>query len=84
MTYDFGSFNNWGALRRWHSGPPAVAFHSDTRIDAEWEKLNYHSRPDLAAAKQEFIEVETILGKTGAELIRLPDGDGLTLDSPYR
>jgi hypothetical protein len=25
-----------------------------------------------AAAKQKFIEVETILGKTGAELIRCP------------
>ena len=83
MTYDFGSFNNWGALKKVALRTPAVAFHSDARIDAEWDKLNYHSRPDLAAAKQEFIAVEAILGKTGAELIRLPDGDGLTLDSLY-
>ena len=45
MTYDFGSFNNWGALKKVALRTPAVAFHSDTRIDAEWEKLNYHSRP---------------------------------------
>ena len=55
MTYDFGSFNNWGALKKVALRTPDVAFHSDARIDAEWEKLNYHSRPDLAAAKQEFI-----------------------------
>jgi N-dimethylarginine dimethylaminohydrolase len=60
-----------------------VAFHSDARIDAEWQKLNYHSRPDLTSARQEFTQVEAILSKTGADVIRLPEGDGLTLDSLY-
>ena len=83
MTYDFGSFNNWGQLKKVALRTPDVAFHSDARIDAEWQKLNYHSRPDLASAKQEFIQVEAILSKTGADVIRLPEGDGLTLDSLY-
>ena len=83
MTYDFGSFNNWGALKKVALRTPDVAFHSDARIDAEWQKLNYHSRPDLTSAKREFTRVEAILGKTGADVIRLPEGDGLTLDSLY-
>ncbi|MGB3142082.1 MAG: hypothetical protein WBB16_14950, partial [Aestuariivirga sp.] len=83
MTYDFGSLNNWGTLKKVALRTPAVAFHSDARIDSEWQKLNYHSRPDLDAAKQEFIAVEAILGKTGADVIRLPAGEGLTLDSLY-
>ena len=83
MTYDFGSFNNWGTLKKVALRTPDVAFHSDARIDAEWQKLNYHSRPDLTSAKQEFTQVEAILGKAGADVIRLPEGDGLTLDSLY-
>jgi hypothetical protein len=62
MTYDFGSFNNWGTLKKVALRTPAVAFHSDAKIDAEWQKLNYHSRPDLDAAKQDFIAFEAILG----------------------
>ena len=83
MTHDFGSFNNWGTLKKVAIRTSAVAFNSDTRIDAEWKKLNYHSRPDLKGANSEYAAVEKMLAATGAEVIRLPDGDGLTLDSLY-
>ena len=83
MTYDFGSFNNWGALRKVAIRTSGVAFNSDARIDAEWEKLNYHERPDLKGANSEYAAVEKMLAATGAEIIRLPDGAGLTLDSLY-
>jgi N-dimethylarginine dimethylaminohydrolase len=80
---DFGSFNNWGALKKVAIRRPATAFHSDARIDAEWRTLNYHARPDLAAANREFEIAEALLKATGAEVIALPDGEGLTLDSLY-
>lgn len=83
MTYDFGSFNNWGALKKVALRTPDVAFASDAKIDAEWKALNFHSRPDLAGAKAEYARVEAILNQTGAEIIKLPQGDGLTLDSLY-
>ncbi len=83
MTYDFGSFNNWGALKKVALRTPDVAFASDAKIDAEWKALNFHSRPDLAGAKAEYARVEEILNQTGAEVIKLPQGDGLTLDSLY-
>ena len=83
MNFDFGSFNNWGQLKQVAVRDVGTAFVSDAKIDAEWRALNFHSRPDLANAKTEFAEVEKILKATGAEIIRLPAGDGLTLDSLY-
>jgi N-dimethylarginine dimethylaminohydrolase len=83
MTYDFGSFNNWGRLVKVAVRTPGTAFASDHKIDAEWQPLNYHSRPDLENAKREFALVDKILKAAGADVIELPDGEGLTLDSLY-
>ncbi len=83
MTFDFGAFNNWGSLKKVAIRSPAIAFQSDAKIDAEWKDLNYHSRPDLGNALREFSAVETVLKATGAEVIALPAGEGLTLDSLY-
>lgn len=83
MNFDFGAFNNWGTLKKVAVRSPAIAFQSDAKIDAEWRDLNYHSRPDLGNALKEFAAVEAVLKATGAEVIALPAGDGLTLDSLY-
>lgn len=83
MSFDFGAFNNWGPLKTVAVRSPAQAFQSDAKIDAEWKDLNFHSRPDLANALKEFEAVESILAATGAQVIKLPDGPGLTLDSLY-
>lgn len=83
MTFDFGAFNNWGTLKKVAVRHPSQAFQSDAKIDAEWKDLNFHSRPDLANALKEYEAVESLLAATGAEVIKLPDGLGLTLDSLY-
>ena len=83
MSFDFGAFNNWGTLRQVAVRHPAQAFQSDGKIDAEWKDLNFHSRPDLKNALSEFEAVERILATTGAKVIKLPDGPGLTLDALY-
>lgn len=83
MSFDFGAFNNWGQLRKVAVRDAADAFVSDAKIDAEWKDLNFHSRPDLANARQEFAAVEAILKSVGAEVIKLPAAPGLTLDSLY-
>ena len=83
MTFDFGAFNNWGTLKAVAVRRPADAFVSDAKIDAEWKDLNYHSRPDLVNASREFDAVEKILKAGGADVIVLPSGEGLTLDSLY-
>jgi N-dimethylarginine dimethylaminohydrolase len=83
MTYDFGSYNNWGKLAQVAVRRPQDAFVSDAKIDGEWKDLNFHARPDLSNAVREFEQVERTLKATGADVIHLPAGDGLTLDSLY-
>jgi N-dimethylarginine dimethylaminohydrolase len=83
MTYNFGAFNNWGKLKTVAVRSPASAFVSNAKIDAEWKDLNFHSRPDLQNAHKEYERVESILKSTGANVIDLGVGDGLTLDSLY-
>ncbi len=83
MTYDFGAFNNWGQLKKVAVRSPASAFVSDAKIDAEWKDLNFHSRPNLENALKEYAVVENALRSTGADVIDLGVGDGLTLDSLY-
>lgn len=83
MNFDFGAFNNWGQLKTVAVRRPADAFVSDEKIDAEWQDLNYHSRPDLAKANNEFVAVDGLLKATGADIIHLPAAEGLTLDALY-
>lgn len=83
MTYDFGSFNMWGPLRKVAIRRPAAAFVSEEKLAAEWRPLNFHSKPILNGAMDEYGAVEQILRSTGAELIELPADDGLTIDSLY-
>ena len=83
MTYDFGSFNEWGVLRQVAIRAPEHALQSDAKIDREWQDLNWHSRPDFSNANSEYAGFATLLKSVGAELIHLPAADGLTLDALY-
>jgi N-dimethylarginine dimethylaminohydrolase len=83
MSFDFGAFNNWGALKKVAVRRPADSFVSDAKLDAEWKDLNYHSRPDLKNSIREFEAVEAVLKAAGAQVIALPPADGLTLDAIY-
>ena len=83
MTYDFGSFNNWGPLKKVAVRTPESAFVSQARIDTEWKGLNFHAAPDFEEARREYQAVLASLRNAGADVINLPAGDGLTLDSLY-
>ncbi len=80
---DFGSFNNWGQLKTVAIRDANAAFQSDAKIDAEWRDLNYHSRPDLEGARREYQRFEELLKASGADVIKLPVAEGMTLDSLY-
>jgi N-dimethylarginine dimethylaminohydrolase len=83
MSFDFGEFNNWGALKTVAVRPPGEAFMSDAKIDAEWKDLNYHARPDIKKAIKEFSAFENLLRGAGADVVRLPPDKRLTLDAIY-
>lgn len=83
MSFDFGTYNNYGPLKLVAVRHPREAFASDARLDAEWQKLNYHARPDLANARAEFDRALAIIKATGATVVELPDDPSLTMDSLY-
>ena len=83
MSFDFGSFNNWGKLKRVAIRDIDAGFVSDPKIDAEWRDLNYHSRPDLSLARKQYEAFERAIRAAGADVIRLPADPALTLDSIY-
>jgi N-dimethylarginine dimethylaminohydrolase len=83
MSFDFGSFNEYGRLSKVALRKPDAAFVNDQKIDAEWRDLNYHSRPDLANAAREYTTFEKLMTNIGTEVIALPAGEGLTLDALY-
>lgn len=83
MSFDFGAFNNWGGLKKVAVRRPVDCFVSDAKLDAEWQGLGFHARPDLGNSIREFAAVEAVLRATGAEVIALPRAEGLTLDALY-
>jgi N-dimethylarginine dimethylaminohydrolase len=83
MTFNFGSFNEYGTLRKVALRRPAQALQNDLKIDSEWQDLNWHARPDFENAAREYQGLEAALKSVGAEIIHLPSGNGLTLDALY-
>jgi N-dimethylarginine dimethylaminohydrolase len=83
MKNDFGSFNEWGTLQKVALRSPKDALQTDAKINAEWQDLNWHTRPDLENAISEYHHFETVLRSVGAEILYLPQADGLTLDALY-
>ncbi len=59
------------------------AFHSQAAVDAQWEMLNYTSRPDFAAACEEYDWFAGLLMDRGVEIDYLPADDALSLDALY-
>jgi N-dimethylarginine dimethylaminohydrolase len=83
MSFDFGQLNEWGPLRKVAIRAPAQALQNELKIDSEWKDLNWHTRPDLENANREYQYFEKALTTSGAEVIHLPSGNGLTLDALY-
>lgn len=61
----------------------ADAFVDEVKLKAEWELLNYLSRPNLLESKIEYIAFETILKKAEIDINYFPMDMQLSLDSMY-
>lgn len=80
---DCAGFNEYGALKRVAVRSPKYAYVDDDKIDAEWQRLRFHSRPDLAGAIEEHKTFVRILQAAGADVIELGGDPALTLDAIY-
>jgi len=62
---------------------PRDAFGGPALIEAQWRDLGFTAPPDLARAIDEYEGFLEVIGQTGAEILSLPAGDGVGLDSLY-
>jgi len=72
--------NEYGRIERLLVKDARAAFRDPATIAAEWRELGFTAPPDFAAA---VAESERFLELVGAELIRLPPDQSVTLDSIY-
>jgi len=59
------------------------AFVSDAVIASQWKPLNFSAPPDFSRALAEYDRFLEIVAGSGCEIVLLPQGSGLTLDSIY-
>jgi N-dimethylarginine dimethylaminohydrolase len=59
------------------------AFVSDAVITSQWKRLNFSAPPDFSRALAEYDRFLEIVAASGCEIVSLPQGSGLTLDSIY-
>jgi N-dimethylarginine dimethylaminohydrolase len=59
------------------------AFVSDAVVASQWKQLNFSAPPDVSRAMAEYDRLLEIIAGSGSEIVSLPQGSGLTLDSIY-
>ncbi len=74
--------NEWGAIDTLLMRHPQDAFVSQSRIDRQWQALNYHSAPDFMASCREFDSLLELLAPRVNKIELLP-ADGGSIDSLY-
>ena len=77
------AWNEYDALKLVAVRDAQNAFVSEARLDAEWEKLRFHTRPELSEAVVEHQAFRERLRSLGASLLELAGDTSLTLDSIY-
>ncbi len=72
-----------GELLRVMVCPPESAGWDDSEKTAAWRELGFQHAPDFATAQREHGILCQLLHESGAEILRLPAEQSLTLDAVY-
>ena len=83
MNPTTSAFNEYSTIRRIALRSPEEAFKGQQRIDEQWKRLHYTSRPDFERAAQEHQQFRKIFASEGIELVMIPGSSELFLDSIY-
>lgn len=62
---------------------PRASHGDQDAVDAQWQRLNYLGRPDLARVMDEYAALDALLASFDMEIGALPPTPGLSLDSIY-
>ena len=79
----FGGQSMTADLNRVLVCPPDAAGWGDASRADTWESLGYFHRPELSVAQTQHRRLVDALDRLGAEVISLPEGEGLSLDAVY-
>ena len=83
MNPTTSAFNEYSTIRRIALRSPEEAFRGQQRIDEQWKRLHYTSKPDFETAAQEHRQFREIFVSEGIELVMIPGSSELFLDSIY-
>jgi N-dimethylarginine dimethylaminohydrolase len=77
------ALNEYGPIRRIALRHARDAFRGREAAESQWRALGYKAAPDFDAAVAEYDRFAEIIADSGAEVVFLSDGAGLSLDSIY-
>ena len=77
------SHSEYLPLRSVFIRPAEKAFRDQATIAAQWQDLNYLSKPDLKTALAQYQRFEALLTEAAGEIYRMSGGEDLTLDAMY-
>ena len=80
---NYGGHSMVAELRRVLVCPPRVAGWDDPERAENWSVLGYSHPPEVPKAEAEHRHMTVVLEKLGAEVVPLPESDGLSLDAVY-
>ncbi len=78
-----GALNEYGPIRRIALRHAKDAFGSRAAVERQWRELGYKAAPDFDQAVAEYDRFAETIAASGAEIVFLPGGKGLSLDAIY-
>lgn len=73
----------FGVLQKVYIKPVQNAFIDQTKVDAQWEDLNFLGAPSYEKAIPEYQRFEQLLSGLGAEVAYFPENETTGMDSMY-
>ncbi len=77
------ALNEYGPIRKIVLRHARDAFGGPAAAERQWRELGWQGAPDVEAAVAEYDRFAGVIAESGAEVVYLPDGEGLSLDSIY-
>ena len=77
------ALNEYGPIRRIALRHAKDAFGSRAAVERQWRELGYKAAPDFDEAVAEYDRFAETIAESGAEIVFLPGGKGLSLDAIY-
>jgi N-dimethylarginine dimethylaminohydrolase len=81
--HTFGGQTEVGTLKKVFLKHPRDAFPAPDVLEAQWQDLGYHRKPDLARASDEYEALAELLESLGVEVDSFPAHSKTGLDSIY-